>query len=75
VVSTTLCTKLQTSINTMPNPLDEAGSAPTLDDFYKREPESLTDAELNQIVALHRDERDAYDEKERKKAEKKEAKG
>ena len=59
----------------MPNPLDEAGAEPTLADFYKREPERLTDAELNQIVALHRDERDVHDAKERKKAEKKEAKG
>jgi len=58
----------------MPNPLDEAGSEPTLADFYKREVETLTDAELNQIVALHRAERDVYDAKEQKKAEKKEAK-
>ena len=54
------------------NPLKEAGQTPTLDYFYEKEPDDLSDEELEQLVALHRAERIAFDAKEAKRTKKKE---
>lgn len=52
------------------NPLDEAGTQPNLDGFYGKEPDELTDDEIDQLIAAHRAQRDAYEKAEAEKEDK-----
>ena len=52
------------------NPLSEAGTVPSLDGFYGKEPDDLTDEEIDQLIAAHRAERERFEEAERKREEK-----
>ena len=55
------------------SPLDEANT-PSLDAFFDREPEDLTDEELDQLIAAMRAKRAEFDAKEERRQAKKEAK-
>lgn len=52
---------------TQANPLDEAGAFPSLDAFFDRQPDDMSDAELDQLVAAMRAERKRFDVKQAKR--------
>lgn len=52
------------------NPLDEAAAVPSLDAFYGKEADDLTDEEIDQLIAAHRAERDRYEAAELAKEDK-----
>lgn len=47
--------------------IEEAGQSPTLDDYMRRDPASLTEEEFRDIVRLQREERATFQVKEDKK--------
>lgn len=43
-----------------PGVLGEAAAAPTLDYFYEKDPDDLTDEQIDQLIAAHQQEHDDY---------------
>lgn len=51
--------------------MDDAAQEPTLDDYFRRDPKTLTEEEYHDFIRLQRETRAQFQEKDRSKKESK----